>query len=71
MRDQRARARRRLDDEPVLLAVDLPEARVDVAQAHVLAGAAPGEDGLEQVGVDADAVVLDADLGERARSRAR
>ena len=62
---ERARAHVRLDDEPVLLAVDLPEARVDVAEPDVLARRAAREHGLEHRGVDADAVVLDGELGER------
>src|SRR5690606_10017419 len=55
-----------LHDEAVLVAVDLAEALVDVAEAHAARAGAllgvTGEDAAQAFRVHADAVVLDADV---------
>ena len=52
-----------LDDEAELVAVDLAQPGVDVAEADRVAGVRAVEDVAHPLGVGADAVVLDADLG--------
>ena len=54
---------RRLDDEAVVVAVDLAQPGVDVAEADRVARVGTVEDVAHPLRVGADAVVLDADLG--------
>src|SRR5450756_64651 len=61
--DPCAGAERRLDHEAVVVAIDLAQARVHVAEADAVTVLIPGQDPAHYFGVGSHAVVLDHDLG--------
>ena len=69
--DLGAGARRGLDDQAVVVAVDLAQPLVDVAEPDAVAVGLTGERPPHRVGVDAGAVVLDADQRLLRRRRGR